>query len=131
MILTIPAHFERDLIKENKNTLHLAADAVNGIKAGLGVSYAGAIINNFNKEIRSEWIQFPRMLPLPQIEITSTNWYNPHISYYLFMVPGILVILVTMVGSFLAALNIVAEKEIGTIEQLNVTPFKKVSVYIG
>ncbi|WP_341227944.1 ABC transporter permease [uncultured Arcticibacterium sp.] len=131
IILTIPPNFERDLIKENKNTLHLAADAVNGVRAGLGVAYAGQIINNFNQEIREEWVQFPRMMPLPQIEITSSNWYNPHINYYLFMVPGILVILVTMVGSFIAALNIVAEKEVGTIEQLNVTPLKKHEFILG
>jgi ABC-2 type transport system permease protein len=131
IILTIPANFERDLIKENKNTLHLAADAVNGIRAGLGVAYASQIIGGFNQEIREEWVQFPRMLPLPQIEITSVNWYNPHINYYLFMVPGILAILVTMVGSFLTALNIVAEKEVGTIEQLNVTPLKKHEFILG
>ncbi|AWV99340.1 ABC transporter permease [Arcticibacterium luteifluviistationis] len=131
IILTIPPNFERDLIKENKNTLHLAADAVNGIRASLGVAYAGQMINSFNQEIREEWVQFPRMFPLPQIEITSSNWYNPHINYYLFMVPGILVILVTMVGSFIAALNIVAEKEVGTIEQLNVTPLKKHEFILG
>ncbi|MFT5885074.1 MAG: ABC-2 type transport system permease protein [Arcticibacterium sp.] len=125
IILTIPANFERDLIKENQNKLHLAADAVNGVRAGLGVAYASQIIRGFNQEIREEWVQFPRFSPLPQIEITSANWYNPHTNYYLFMVPGILAILVTMVGSFLTALNIVAEKEVGTIEQLNVTPLKK------
>ena len=52
-------------------------------------------------------------------------------NYKYFMVPGILVILVTMVGSILSALNIVKEKEIGTIEQINVTPYKKVSIYTG
>ena len=52
-------------------------------------------------------------------------------NYKYFMVPGILVILVTMVGSFLAALNIVKEKEIGTIEQINVTPIKKYQFILG
>jgi ABC-2 type transport system permease protein len=131
IILTIPQNFEKDLIKENKNKIHLAADAVNGIRAGLGTAYAGQIIGNFNQEIRDELVQMPRFVDLPQIEITSANWYNPHFSYYLFMVPGIMAILITMVGSFLAALNIVAEKEIGTIEQLNVTPLKKHEFILG
>ena len=52
-------------------------------------------------------------------------------NYHLFMVPGILAILVTMVGGFLSALNIVKEKEIGTIEQINVTPIKKHHFILG
>lgn len=131
IIITIPVNFEKDLIKENKNTVQLAADAVNGIRAGLGTSYATQIIADFNNEIREEWIQMPDYVEQPLIDITSANWYNPHFKYYLFMVPGIMAILVTMVGSFLAALNIVAEKEVGTIEQLNVTPLKKHEFILG
>lgn len=131
IILTIPSHFEKNLIKENKNKIHLAVDAVNGIRAGLGIAYAGQIILDFNNEIREEWVQLPRFVDLPQIEVTSANWYNPHINYRLFMVPGILAILVTMVGSFLTALNIVAENEVGTIEQLNVSPIKKYQFILG
>jgi ABC-2 type transport system permease protein len=131
IILTIPVYFERDLVKENRASLHIAADAVNGVRAGLGVAYAGQIIGDFNREIREEWLQLPKFNDLPQIEITSANWFNPHINYRLFMVPGILAILVTMVGSFLTALNIVAEKEVGTIEQINVSPLKKYEFILG
>lgn len=131
IVLTIPAHFERDLIKENTAKLALAADAVSNTKAGLGSSYASQIIADFNNEIREEWIQMPKFNELPQVQITTANWYNPHIDYHLFMVPGILAILVTMVGSFLASLNIVSEKEIGTIEQINVTPIKKWEFILG
>lgn len=130
-ILTIPPHFERDLIKENKAKLDLSADAVSGIKSSLGSGYAAQIIGEFNNEIREEWIQMPRSSEIPQIQITSANWYNPQTDYHLFMVPGILAILVTMVGSFLASLNIVSEKEIGTIEQINVTPIKKWEFILG
>ncbi len=131
LILTIPSGFERTLIKEDEATLSVAADAVNGVKAGLGTSYAGQIIQDYNREIRDELIVFPRFSPLPQIEIRPVYWYNQDIDYHLFMVPGILAILVTMVGAFLTALNIVAEKEIGTIEQLNVTPIKKWEFILG
>ena len=131
LILTIPAHFERDLIKENEAKLHLAADAVNGVRAGLGTSYAGQIIADFNREIREDWMLLPRFSEFPQIEITTANWYNPHFDYHLFMVPGILAILVTMVGSFLTSLNIVTEKEIGTIEQINVSPLRKYEFILG
>ena len=131
LIITIPLHFERDLVRENKSDIHLAADAVNGVKAGLGVAYAGQIIAAFNQMIRKEWTAVSRYNEIPQIDIRTINRYNPMNDYHLFMVPGILAILVTMVGCFLAALNIVAEKEVGTIEQLNVSPIKKYQFILG
>ncbi len=131
LILTIPPHFERDLIKLNKGQVYLAADAVNGVRAGLGTAYASQMIGDFNREIREEWMLLPKFNEIPQIEITSANWFNQHFDYHLFMVPGIMAILVTMVGAFLTALNIVAEKEVGTIEQINVTPLKKHEFILG
>lgn len=131
IILTIPRGFERDITKENKAKLHSSVDAVNGIRGGLGSTYLTQVIGDFNREIREEWLVMPRNSEIPQIEITSANWYNSHYSYALFMVPGILVVLVTMVGAFMTALNIVSEKEIGTIEQLNVTPLKKHEFILG
>jgi ABC-2 type transport system permease protein len=54
--------------------------------------------------------------------VRARGWYNPELDYRFYMVPGILVQLVTMVATLLTALNIVREKELGTLEQLNVTP---------
>jgi ABC-2 type transport system permease protein len=131
LILEIPASFEKKLVKEDESTLFLAVNAINGTKANLGSSYLKSIIQDFNSTVRTEWIQFPRFSPETNIEVTSSNWFNIGMNYKYFMVPGILVILVTMVGSFLAALNIVKEKEIGTIEQINVTPIKKYQFILG
>jgi ABC-2 type transport system permease protein len=131
LILEIPSSFEKKLIKEDESKLFVAVNAINGVKANLGGAYLASIIQNFNSDIRSEWIQFPRFNPELNINVVSSNWYNPQMNYKYFMVPGILVILVTMVGSFLASLNIVKEKEIGTIEQINVTPIKKYQFILG
>ena len=131
LILEIPASFEKKLVKEDEATLFMAVNAINGTKANLGGAYLRSIIQDYNREVRTEWIQFPRFSPETNIEVTSSNWFNPLMNYKYFMVPGILVILVTMVGSFLAALNIVKEKEIGTIEQINVTPVKKYQFILG
>ncbi|MEO5561998.1 MAG: ABC transporter permease [Chitinophagaceae bacterium] len=131
LILEIPASFEKKLIKEDESELFMAVNAINGVKANLGGSYLRSIIQDYNKEVRLQWIQFPRFSPETNIEVTSSNWFNPLMNYKFFMVPGILVILVTMVGSFLASLNIVKEKEIGTIEQINVTPVKKYQFILG
>ena len=131
IILEIPAKFEKDLVKEDEAGLFIAINAINGVKANLGGAYLRSIIQDYNREVRLKWIQFPRFSQETSIEVTSSNWFNPLMNYKYFMVPGILVILVTMVGSFLASLNIVKEKEIGTIEQINVTPVKKYQFILG
>lgn len=131
LILEIPAQFERKLVKENKSDLLVAVNSINGVKAGLGGAYIQNIIQNYNQQLRAKWIQFPRMDPQPTITITSSNWYNPNMNYRTFMVPGILVMLVTMIGSSFAANNIVREKEMGTIEQINVSPIKKSQFILG
>jgi ABC-2 type transport system permease protein len=131
LVLQIPQHFEKELVKENEAKLFMALNAINGVKANLGGAYLRTIIQDFNREIRMEWIQLPRFSPETQIEVTSSNWFNPLMNYKYFMVPGILVILLTMVGTNLTAINIVKEKEIGTIEQINVTPIKKYHFILG
>jgi ABC-2 type transport system permease protein len=131
LILQIPDHFERDLVKEDEAKLFMAINAINGTKANLGGSYLRAIVQDYNKQVRTEWIQFPKFSTETQIEVTSSNWFNPLMNYKYFMVPGILVILLTMVGTNLAAINIVKEKEIGTIEQINVTPISKFHFVLG
>lgn len=131
VIIEIPASFERDLIRETEPRVAVSANAANGVKGSLGGAYAAAILRDFNQEIREELISLPRFSPLPTISVKPVNWYNPLLNYKQFMVPGILAILVTMVGSFLCALNIVREKEVGTIEQLNVTPIRRVHFILG
>lgn len=118
-------------MKQDEATLLLSVNAINGVKANLGAAYLRNIIQDFNRELRMRWIQFPRFNPEMNIETPSSNWYNVHLNYKFFMVPGILVVLVTMVGAFLTSLNIVKEKEIGTIEQINVTPIRKYHFILG
>jgi ABC-2 type transport system permease protein len=131
LILEIPQQFERTLVKDNEATLLVAANAINGVKAGLGSAYIQSIIQDYNQDVRLQWIQFPRFDQQPTIEVTSSDWYNPNMNYRVFMVPGILVMLVTMIGSSFASNNIVREKEIGTIEQINVSPIKKTQFILG
>ncbi|ADY51745.1 ABC-2 type transporter [Pseudopedobacter saltans DSM 12145] len=131
LLLEIPDHFERDLVKEDKADLLVAVDAINGVKGGLGAAYMQAILKDYNQEIRTQWIQMPKFNPQPMIEVTTSNWYNENMNYRVFMVPGILVMLVTMIGSSFAANNIVREKEMGTIEQINVSPIRKAQFILG
>ncbi|MGH2564962.1 MAG: ABC transporter permease, partial [Ginsengibacter sp.] len=131
LVLEIPDHFQKDLVKDNKANLFVAANAINGIKAGLGSAYIQQIIQAYNQTVRMQWIQFPRFDPQPTIDVEYSDWYNPNMNYPFFMVPGILVLLITIIGSNFAALNIVKEKELGTIEQINVSPIKKTYFILG
>lgn len=131
LILEIPQGFERNLVRENEQKLFIAVNAINGTKANLGGAYLTEIIKNYNDDIRVQSQQQPEFNAVPTIEIASSNWFNPFLNYNKYMVPGILAYLVTMVGGFLTALNIVKEKETGTIEQINVTPIKKHYFILG
>ncbi len=131
LILEIPAGFEKNLIRENEQNLFVAINAVNGSKANIGGSYLLSIIQDYNQDIRFQWIQPPKYNYSPVIEIASSNWFNPLMNYHYFMVPGILAFMVAMIGGSLTAMNIVKEKEVGTIEQINVTPIKKHYFILG
>lgn len=127
LVLQIPAHFERDLVRENSQKLYIAIDAIEGTKANLGGAYLNSIITDFNDEIRVDWHTSGTMTgsDAPQISVASSNWYNPFMNFHLYIVPAILVTLVTAMAAMQTAFNIVQEKENGTIEQINVTPIKK------
>lgn len=131
LILQIPPNFEQTLIREDEASLFVAINAINGVKANLGGAYLRSVIADFNNEVRLEWTQLPRMNPIPLVNVSSFNRFNRFMEYSIFMVPGIVVLLVTMVGSFMTALNIVREKESGTIEQINVTPIRKHQFILG
>jgi ABC-2 type transport system permease protein len=131
LVLEIPQDFERTLVREQEGGLFIAVNAINGMRANLGASYLNSIILDYNQEVRLQWIRMPRFDEIPRVEAMPRFWYNPELEYKIFMVPGILVVLLTMIGANLTALNIVREKEIGTIEQINVTPIRKFHFILG
>lgn len=131
IVLHIPNQFERTMLREGNSQIFLAANAINGVKAGLGANYLQGILRDVQQQLRTELLPFSRQPLQPSIEVIPRFWYNQHMDYHQFMVPGILVQLLTMVGVFMTALNIVREKEIGTIEQINVTPIRKWQFILG
>jgi ABC-2 type transport system permease protein len=133
VILEIPNHFERNLIKEKKTSLSVSINAIDGAAAGIENVYVSQIITEFNQNLQTKLFQYTDgTLVQPQNIVTIPSfWYNNTLNYKTFMVPGILVLLVTMITLFLSSMNIVREKEIGTLEQINVTPIKKHQFIIG
>lgn len=131
VILKIPQNFEKSLITEGKSSVQLLINAIDGSSAGLINVYSNRVIARFNKDVIIDMINFSPPLQNEQINVSSSFWYNPSLNYKTYMFPGILVILVTAIGMFLTALNLVREKEMGTIEQINVTPIQKYQFIIG
>lgn len=130
-ILVFPSNFEKNLVRENQSKVQLLVNAIDGNSAQLVFSYSANIITEFNKDIIAEWKKLPEFNFPNQVKITENYWYNPELDYKWYMAPGILAILVTIIGMFLSGMNLVREKEVGTIEQLNVSPIKKHQFIIG
>lgn len=125
LVLHLPPRMEYDLRRNGIAQVQVLVNAINGVKAGVASSYTNAIIQDFSGNLRAEWLGIGSGETGAPIDITFSNWFNPGLEYSAFMVPGILVLLVSLIGMFLSSMNIVKEKEVGTIEQLNVTPIRK------
>ncbi len=134
-ILEIPRDFQQSLSSNEPTNIQLVIDAVDGSVANLINSYVNSIVRDYSVEkstnIRIAGTQNIEQFSIKKISTQAINWYNPNLDYITYMVPGILVILVSMIGLFLSGMNIVREREIGTIEQLNVTPITKFQFMVG
>ncbi|NDV59450.1 ABC transporter permease [Bacteroides sp. 519] len=131
IILEIRPEFEKELIKNGITEVMISANAVNGTKAGLGSSYLVAILNDFSADITSECGLNAGRKITSAINVVPHNKYNVYMDYKVFMIPALVVMLLTLLGGFLPALNIVGEKESGTIEQINVTPVNRLIFILG
>ncbi len=128
-ILIIPPRFGNDLQKEKKASVQLISNAIDGSAAAIMNAYGNSIIMDYNQDIIAD---LTGGLDLkPPFSISYSYWFNAELDYKTYMVPGILVLLVTIIGMFLSSMNVVREKEMGTIEQINVSPVKKYQFVVG
>ncbi|MCB0760715.1 MAG: ABC transporter permease [Flavobacteriales bacterium] len=133
LVLICPQHMERNLENMRVAEVQLLFNAVNNQKAGVASSYCQQVISAFNNEhLRQLAMESTTSTPARlTVDVRESFWYNAQLDYKTFMVPGILAILVTMLTAFLSSINIIREKEMGTIEQLNVTPISKMEFILG
>jgi len=132
-IIRIRPGFERELERGEGGEVQLLVNGINQNAASLTYAYFLSVINDFNGDILARRAEIGRgdLKPAGGISISTSYWYNPHLDYKTFMVPGILVLMITIIGMFLSSMNVVREKELGTIEQINVTPVGKRDFIIG
>ena len=137
MILEIPATFDKEMVKSRSTGVGVAVNAVNGTQGLLGSNYIMQIANEFSTDLRGELMHTmpaqsrASMMRMPQIEIIPQYKFNPALDYKNFMIPGFMVLLLTIICGILPALNIVMEKENGTIQQINVTPVSRIGFILA
>jgi ABC-2 type transport system permease protein len=131
-VLRIPEGFERDLRRGTSPTIQLILNAEDGAAAGIVLSYARRIITDFAHTDGAR-LAMHSLNPAGRagVEIRTRKLYNPEGRYLPYMAIGLLASLVTLVGILLTSQNIAREKEIGTLEQLNVTPITKGQFILG
>ncbi len=133
MGLIIPRHFARDLRRGLQPTIGVVVDGLDGNTASVALGYARGILRQLMRQqlARAKTV---RLLPqgrLHQVQAEERMWYNLDLKSAQFMVPGIVVVLLTIVPMMLTAMSLVREKEIGTLEQLMVTPLKRYQLILG
>lgn len=125
LTLQIPEDFGKDIGNGNPAKLMVSVNAINASNAQLAWGYFSGVIREYNNSLIAGNTEILRFQSIPRIEVTNRYWYNETMNYKFYMLPGVLGILVAAIGFVLAGLNMVKEKESGTIEQINVTPVKK------
>lgn len=122
VILEIPDDFERGLASGTPGRVSISANGVNALKGNLGGQYLVSVVTQTLAQLQGE----RGALPAPEL-ITVQNRYNPTLEYRHYMIPALMIMLLVMLCGFLPALNLVGEKETGTIEQINVTPVSRLT----
>lgn len=125
-ILVIPADFTVDLVNGREPRLSLDANGVNATKGMLGSRYAAMSV----MQTLSQWQPEQGVTgPVPQINVL--DFYNPTLNFRNYMIPALMVVLIIIICGFLPTLNLVSEKETGTIEAMNVTPVGKMTFVLS
>ncbi|MGN0281113.1 MAG: ABC transporter permease [Prevotella sp.] len=115
VVMVIPQNFSRDLTQKQNPQVLIAANAVNGTKGSMGSSYLSQIVTSkVNPTVEAM-----------RSKVSTLFLYNKHLNYKVFMIPALFAMVMMLMCGFLPTLNIVGEKEAGTIEQINVTPVPK------
>jgi ABC-2 type transport system permease protein len=126
-VLHIPRRFEKDLVQRRQAIVQLVLNAEEGAATGIVQSNANAILADYARELSLTLPAAPgssmRTAPL---DLRTQRWFNPTRNYKHYMVPALMVALTTIIGLLLTAQNITREYELGTLEQLNVTPMTKI-----
>ena len=131
--LVIPKDFEKRLQRGEQVKVQALFDGSDGNKASIAFGYVTGVVSSYSQSILVEAKERSGMQSLAAVNINPELrvWYNPDLKTRVFMLPGIMGLLLTIITTSLMAMAIVKEREIGTLEQIIVTPIKPAQLIIG
>ena len=127
MALDIPAGYGERIRAGRPTTVQVVADGTDANSTNVALGYAGTLIASYARELSAPSGQPPAPLVSADVRV----WFNPQLESKDFMIPGILALLLLVVTTNLSSMSIVREKELGTLEQLNVTPIARWELIVG
>jgi ABC-2 type transport system permease protein len=141
-VVAVLPNFSRDIQRGGTSSVQVLVDGTNSNTASIIASYAGQVVASFSSKMlaaqqreklvgRTMATGGPIGLGVPQVDVRSRVWFNPDLRSRNYFVPGVVVNIITLVTLMLTAMAIVREKEIGTMEQLMVTPIRPFELMLG
>ena len=129
MIVEIPYGYERSQVRGEMPQVQVSANATNGMKGSMAGMYVTQILAQYlqSEGFMSQVVQQEASMPA----VSARFFFNSRLDYKMFMIPAIFTLLMILIVGFLPALNIVSEKEKGTIEQINVSPIGKMTFILS
>jgi ABC-2 type transport system permease protein len=132
--LVIPAKFGQKITLREKVAVQALVDGTDNNTAQIALGYFTAIAQSYSIEVvldRLRHISYPPPFDIPALKAESRVWYNPDLKSTHFIVPGLIALIMMMVGAMMTAITIVQEKESGSIEPLIVSPVRPMELVIG
>jgi len=132
MALVIPYDFSERLRAGGAVSVQALVDASDDNTANVLIGYAQAVVQGYSNDIQLEWIQRRgQQVQPPPLSVETRTWYNENLESSAFIVPGVLAVVMSVIGAFLTSLTIAREWERGTMEQLISTPVSALEIMLG
>jgi ABC-2 type transport system permease protein len=131
LALAIPAGYGRDVAASRPVRVQVVADGSDANSTNVALGYATGLVAGYAQELVSVQSGAAGLATGPPIDARIRVWFNPQIESRHFMVPGVLALVLLVVTANLSSMAIVREKELGTLEQLNVTPLARWELVVG
>ena len=126
LVIQIDQNFERNLLLGQPANIQVIADGRNSNTAGVASGYIGAIVNDFNADWSAD-----HGLDEPPVQVTERAWYNPSLETRWTMIPSLIGTITLIQTMMFAAMSVARERELGTFDQLLVTPLRPYEIMIG
>jgi len=134
LALVVPPDFGRRLRDGGRVSVQAIVDATDDNTANLAIGYATAVVSGFSQDVQLEWMRrhgLPDRSAAPPLSIEFRTWYNEELESRNFIIPGVVALVITLVGALLSSLTIAREWERGTMEQLVSTPVTAREIMVG